>query len=72
MTVLQSAKPSLIVSMVFGPTSRPNQSSGILSMSTTLLAASAANLSATTTSDARYNLTPFSAAIFSNLRAKSS
>jgi hypothetical protein len=38
----------------------------------TLLLASAANLSATMTSEARKSWTPFSAAIFSSLRANSS
>ena len=40
--------------------------------SITLLLASGANLSATMTSEARKSWTPFSAAIFSSLRARSS
>mmetsp|Transcript_1111 Transcript_1111/g.2263 ORF Transcript_1111/g.2263 Transcript_1111/m.2263 type:complete len:218 (+) Transcript_1111:328-981(+) len=72
MTVLQSASFSWIILVESGPLSRPIQPSGISSTETVLVAASAANLSATTTSVGRMKSMPFSAAIFSSLVASSS
>ena len=58
-TVLQSASAAWISAVAFGPLSTPSQPAGIASAATTFDAASAANLSAMTTSVGRIICTPF-------------
>jgi K(+)-stimulated pyrophosphate-energized sodium pump len=70
-TVLASAISRAKASRVFGPISRACQSEGISLTSTTLMSASSANLSATTTSTGRRNLTPLAFAFSISSLAKS-
>ena len=71
-TVLQSASAAWISAVAFGPLSTPSQPAGIASAATTFDAASAANLSAMTTSVGRIICTPFAFASASVLAASSS
>mmetsp|Transcript_22683 Transcript_22683/g.33824 ORF Transcript_22683/g.33824 Transcript_22683/m.33824 type:complete len:238 (+) Transcript_22683:237-950(+) len=72
MTVLQSPRAAMISSVAFGPWSSPIHPSGISAADTTLVSASAANLSASTTSVGRMSSTPFSLAMRSRSFASSS
>ena len=71
MTDLHSLSSAWKLLTESGPTSRPIQPSGMLSTETTCVLASAANLSATTTSVGSKSLTPLASALAMSSLARS-